>query len=168
MVCADTNSFKKVFVTSTTYTGNLGGIVGADAKCMERAAAGGLTGTFKAWIANGTTAPATSMTHSAGPYLLVHWESVADNWTDLTDGSLGRAIDQTEFGDSLSGAELWSNVNNIGASSATSDSHCNNWTDGTSNYFGTYGSYSEFGVETWSAEGTLSCNSRRPLYCFQQ
>src|SRR5438045_3087614 len=45
---------KLVFVTSTAYVGNLGGLQGADMKCQARAAAGRLRGTFLAWL-SGTT-----------------------------------------------------------------------------------------------------------------
>jgi hypothetical protein len=41
---------KIVFVTSQTYTGNLGGHTGADQKCKALALAAGLLGNFKAWI----------------------------------------------------------------------------------------------------------------------
>src|SRR5580692_9705113 len=42
--------FNKVFVTSATFTGDLGGQKGADAKCARVAKAVGLSGTFKAWL----------------------------------------------------------------------------------------------------------------------
>ena len=44
----------KVFNSSTSYNGNLGGLTGADAKCQSRAAAAGLTGTYKAWLSSTT------------------------------------------------------------------------------------------------------------------
>jgi hypothetical protein len=39
---------RTVFVTSTMYTGSMGGLTGADALCQARATAGGLTGTYRA------------------------------------------------------------------------------------------------------------------------
>src|SRR5262249_42934796 len=41
---------KRVFVTSTTHDGNLGGLDGADAICASLAANAGLSGTYKAWL----------------------------------------------------------------------------------------------------------------------
>ena len=41
---AQCDAFKRIFVTSTTYDGNLGGLAGADAKCAARGAAAGLSG----------------------------------------------------------------------------------------------------------------------------
>jgi hypothetical protein len=44
-----------IFVTSTAhYPEQLQGLAGADAVCAERAAAGGLTGTFVAWLSTST------------------------------------------------------------------------------------------------------------------
>ena len=48
------STYRKVFVTSIGYDGNLGGLAGADAKCMTRAAAGNLSGTYKAWLSSST------------------------------------------------------------------------------------------------------------------
>ncbi|HYL59494.1 MAG TPA: hypothetical protein VEU51_11520, partial [Candidatus Acidoferrales bacterium] len=42
--------FNKVFVTSSTFDGNLGGQAGADADCASLASGAGLAGTFKAWL----------------------------------------------------------------------------------------------------------------------
>ena len=47
------------FVTSTGYSGDLGGIAGADAKCQERASAAGLPGTYLALITDGVLVPAS-------------------------------------------------------------------------------------------------------------
>jgi hypothetical protein len=88
---------KRVFVTSTRYPGGaLGGLVGADAKCNERAAAAGLSGDFKAWLSDATTSAAARMTHSSGPYTLVDGTLVANTWTELVGGSLERSIDRDE------------------------------------------------------------------------
>src|SRR3989344_7858176 len=46
---------KYVFLTSTIYDGNLGGISGADAKCQARANTFNLGGTWKAWISDSNT-----------------------------------------------------------------------------------------------------------------
>jgi hypothetical protein len=64
---------KRVFVTSTGYPGNLGGLAGADAKCQERATAAGLGGTFKAWLSAAGTgnSAAERLTHATVPYVRV-------------------------------------------------------------------------------------------------
>jgi len=45
---------KRVFVTSTKYTGDLGGVAGADTKCQTAANNQGLGGTWKAFILDNT------------------------------------------------------------------------------------------------------------------
>ncbi|MFQ5349871.1 MAG: hypothetical protein ACE5EG_05445, partial [Thermoanaerobaculia bacterium] len=109
---------KKVFATSTTYNGNLGSIAGAHAKCQARAGAAGLPGTFKAWISGRTTGfgdqnAADDLSHATVPYELVNGTKVADDWADLTDGTLDHAIDRDEFGNSVSGS-VWTNTETNG------------------------------------------------------
>jgi hypothetical protein len=43
-----------VFVTSTRHSPKFGGLAGADAICAARATAGGLAGTYKAWLSTST------------------------------------------------------------------------------------------------------------------
>jgi hypothetical protein len=45
---------KRIFLTSTVYDGNLGGLAGADAKCQARADAAQLGGTWKAILSTRT------------------------------------------------------------------------------------------------------------------
>lgn len=52
-------SNKTVFVTSQTYTGNLGGLAGADAQCNLLAKAAGLEGSYLAWLSDATESPST-------------------------------------------------------------------------------------------------------------
>jgi hypothetical protein len=56
---AATKLTKRVFITSTIYKGNLGGLSEGDAKCQARADAVGLGGTWKA-ILSTSTVPAKS------------------------------------------------------------------------------------------------------------
>jgi hypothetical protein len=46
---------RKVFITETSFTGNLEGLAGADKKCQAEAEAGGLTGTWKAFLGDEQT-----------------------------------------------------------------------------------------------------------------
>jgi len=46
---------KRVFVTSTAYSGNLGGGAGADALCVASSDAVGLGGNWRAWISAGAS-----------------------------------------------------------------------------------------------------------------
>jgi hypothetical protein len=164
---------RRVFVTSSRHTGNIGGLPGAHAICQALADAAGLGGTYKAWLSSGLTGPASTMIHSTVPYLLVNGQKVADNWNDLTDGSLRHAIDRDEHGRELQpepfvcdGGEVWSNTTPTGAPlNALND--CVGWTStsGTSNNGDLHRS-----DERWT-EGdcaNTTCLSDLPFYCFEQ
>jgi cysteine-rich repeat protein len=110
---------RTIFVTSQTYTGNLGGLDGADLKCQTLAEAAGLPGVFYAWLSDGAIAPSNRFVKSNVPYVLTTGIQVAKNWTDLTDGMIQHAIDTTEtkgaapipaVGCSMGKATVWTNT----------------------------------------------------------
>ena len=159
-----------VFVTSQLFSSSLGGVAGADAKCQAAADNGGLTGTFLAWIAtNDTDAPDARFTKSNAPYERVDGVVVAQNWSDLTDGSLAAPIEVDEYGSAI-GYGSWTNVNSNGrVTGVDSDSHCGGWV-------GTSAALGHIGVTT-ATDGTwtehlmgigLCLYDTLHLYCFQQ
>ena len=164
---------KTVFATSDTYTGNLGGLAGGDAICNFHAAAGGLTGTFMAWLGDVTGSPATRFTKSPGPYVLVNGLVVAENWDDLIDGLLERPIVENEYGQHLyppqftSFLRVWTGTYGNGVSEPDS---CQNWsTDGPgSGNSGIIGIYLGMRLYGWSDYDQVACNNSYPLYCFEQ
>ncbi len=164
---------KRIFVTSTAYNGNLGGLAGADAKCAARATAVGLSGTWKAWISSGATDPTDArdrLTQNSSPYVNMRGNKVADNWADLVDGSLDAAINYNESGGS-GGAQAWTGSYSNGTRYFSQDCSASGagWTSST-------GTGGDAGLEglvdstsgTWSNHGTYSCNGSLPLYCFEQ
>ncbi len=158
----------KVFVTSATYTGNLGGLTGADAICQKHANAAALPGKYMAWLADATGSPATRFYQSTVPYKMVDGTVVANNWTDLTDGTVVNKITKYETGGTISGSEVWTNVNANGtATSSTSD--CKLWTD-TTNFIniGQKGNPLQANATAWTDWGTMHCIVPGRLYCFQQ
>ena len=79
----------------------LGGVTGADSVCQARANAAGLSGTFKAWISGGSysSSPASRFTRSTVlPYVRIDGAVVANDWNDLTDGTIQNPINIDEFG----------------------------------------------------------------------
>jgi hypothetical protein len=156
-----------VFVTSALYNGNLGGIAGADAKCMTRAAAAGLPGTFRAWISTTTTSPSATFTHYTLPYKLVDGTTIANNWADLTDGTLLARINKTETGAPVSNeSAVWTNTKANGSQEGgTYD--CSGWT--TTSGQG-YTGVTEEADSNWTSwvYGQYACSVTIPLYCFQQ
>lgn len=123
-----------VFVTSQTFDGNLGGLTGADAKCQTLAEAAGLGGLYKAWLSDSTGSPITRFVQSQGSYALVDDTIVANDWADLTDGTLAAPITVDENGspiDYLNWRWTWSNTN-VGGTTASPHWSCNNWSSSSS------------------------------------
>jgi len=83
-----------MFATSVGYTGNLGGIAGADAKCQALADASILAQvkgrTFLAWVSTTATPVAVRMSHGTLPYLRTDGITIASSFNDLTDNSSHR------------------------------------------------------------------------------
>src|SRR5437868_4155746 len=71
-----------VFVTSTRYTANLGGLAGADAICQAHATDAGLPGTYRAWISTAAEAPATRFGGARG-WARVDGKPFIDTLADL-------------------------------------------------------------------------------------
>jgi hypothetical protein len=193
---------KLVFVSSETFDGNFGGgqrVLGhlqADPQCQRLAAAAGLSGSFKAWISGRVSTGAGPLPHgvrdrftqSSDPYRLVGGAQVADDWADLTDGSLDHAIDHDEHGNPVSQeARVWTNTTNDGrawdngrqcAPGISSDTpglwtwSCGapSWTAGDCHFqSGKYGlATATSGAWTGTADSNVACDQHFHLYCFQQ
>lgn len=166
-----------VFITSTTYNGNLGGISGADSKCMARAAAGSLPGYYKAWLSSDSThSPSTGFIQNPEGYILADRSTlVADSWNDLTspdsDGNfLLNAINRNEYGQIQEG-KAWTSTypTGIPCDDIAEDS-CLGWTFSGSAMKGDAGSTESTDFQ-WSylpVEGELTCDAQARIYCFQQ
>ena len=91
---------------------------------------------------------------------------MADNWADLTDGTIDLTISVTENGvDIDDGAfDVWTNVNTAGAREST-DLHCSDWNSTAG--FGHLG-LGEFTSSEWTDGSDGFCFSALHLYCFGQ
>lgn len=165
LACFNGTCAKLVFVTSTTYNGNLGGAAGADAKCQARAAAAGLSGTFKAWISTATSSPAQTFTRWAGPWALVSGGLVASGWSELVSGTLRNAIKVTELGGGFSGY-VWTATSTAGTSDG-SLKWCNEFTSSSSSVGANIGSARERSA-FWTEGYFYGCDNFLSLYCFEQ
>jgi hypothetical protein len=175
---------KTVFVTSQTYTGNLGGPTGADQKCQQLANAAGLSGTYKAWISGvgpqGLIGPDTSFTHSTVPYLRVDGVVIANNWTSLNTSPYllnpifiderGQIIPTISYG-------VWTGISpktgpgQVGFFNNGSQLTCNNWSSsGGLPNLAIIGSIyvDNKHRESWTMIDANSCDHLNHLYCFQQ
>ena len=89
---------KRMFVTSLAYTANFGGAAAADASCQSLASAAALGGTWKAWLSTSISSPSSSFTQASVPYQRVDGTLIANNWADLTDGTLANGVAMDEHG----------------------------------------------------------------------
>ena len=170
-----TSCSTKVFVTSETYQGDLGGISGADAKCQERACSAGLVGNYKAWLSDQTSNPANDFVQSASSYLVVinvpAASRIASDFADLTDGSLDRVINRDENGDIINSGNfnVWTNTKPDGSQNGSGD--CNDWSSNDGSFSGQLGDINASDI-TWTNGQTInnpqSCDNFARLYCFQQ
>jgi len=165
-MCTNGDCHRRAFITSTTYTGNLGGLAGADAKCQARAAAVGLKGVYLAWISDSTGSPATRFVRSNAPYIRVDGVVIANNWADLTDSSIANVLNRDEFGNTLSPYQYpYTNTSANGYQASASGYSCTNWTTTSgSAWFGC----NDYLDSHWSLCFGQSCGMGGPLYCFEQ
>jgi len=167
---------KVVFVTSTVVSADFGGLAAGDALCQARAGAASLPGTFKAWLSTsgvGNSA-AERLTHYTGSYVLRdHTTVVANGWTDLTDGTLDHAINQTESGGVppdgtitalCSPGTAWTGTQPDGTFPASGD--CAGWTSTASTGVAGVSSYANV-YWTNGCSGGI-CGRTAPLYCLEQ
>jgi hypothetical protein len=149
-------------VTGGVYTGNLGGVAGADAKCQARAAAAGLSGVFKAWISTATNSPGKDFIRSPAPYVMPNGGVVAMSWPDLVSGVLHQGISLTETETVFGGPGVWTGTTPQGVSSSPD---CVGWTSALDS--GTYGQASSYN-QVWTIGNTSGCAALLGLYCFEQ
>ena len=175
-----------VFQTNAVYGPGVdfGSRAGADALCQSDATTAGLTGTYRAWISDGTGSPAaswggppTGANGATGPFILAgSGTRVADDWAELTSGTLQTAISTDESGGApVAGTSpctgafdgVWTNTADNGSN--LSGDHCSNWSsssgalpartgDGGSTTAWTDGCFAGSGI----------CNTTENLYCVQQ
>jgi len=161
---------KTVFVTSESFNGNLGGLKGADDKCQSEAdgpASIVPSGTYMAWLSDGTDSPNTRFMKSSHPYLLPDGTKIAENYTDLTDGSIQNFINIDPTGKTLGQTPFWTGTNEDGTT-AQSIRVCAGWKNLYTNARGTIGSTGHT-LTTWSSQSQGRCKTNlNRLACFQQ
>lgn len=164
--------FKYVFVSQVSFGAALEGPEGGDQVCTAYAKLARLPGTYRAWLSDDTSSPATRFTKSTVPYIRLDDVIVADSWEDLTDGVLAASISVDEDGEPVDGGcdvvGVWSATTAAGEFSGIDN--CKGWTDGADDKSTTnLGSATKTNGE-WTQDGCpqTSCGETRRLYCFQQ
>jgi hypothetical protein len=162
---------KIVFVTSTSFNGNIGGVTGADAKCQIEADGQDSivpTGTYFAWLSDETQSPDTRFTKSSHPYVLADGTRIADDYADLTDGSILHPINVEASGNTLGLNYIWTGTNSDGTAQQSFVT-CNGWMAEPLRNFKGSGGRTNRVDSLWSNRiARVSCSRKLRLWCFQQ
>ncbi len=161
-----------VFVTKASFKSNMGGLTAADAKCQAEAddpASIVPSGTYLAWLSDGTDSPDTRFTKSSHPYVLPDGTEIAEDYTDLTDGSIQHFINIDPTGERLGQKLFWTGTWADGTTTPLSVT-CTGWkADPLTGHYGMHGQ-TNVTTSSWSTRhSNHSCrNSSARLLCFQQ
>lgn len=166
-------TYKRAFVTSTRYRGNMGGLAGVDALCANAAASGSLGGvTWIAWTSAGGM-NAIDRIVFAGRYVRLDGTTIVSTKAQLASGILLAPIDRTEKNEKATGdSKVWTGTRAEGTLLA----NCSQWSRADNVLSGILGTTGE-----WSAASTLwtddhgqpglparACDYEARLYCFER
>lgn len=158
----------RVFVTFGAFSGaEIGGLAGADAICAGEAQAEGLPGTYKAWLSDSQMSAAERLSHGDGPYVMVDGTKVADDWDDLTDGSIDAPIVRSASGTDVGLGGAWTATDPSGGISYGSNT-CSDWTSNSGLGADGYRGAANGDWTLNSVQPLDYCSVRSPLYCVEQ
>ena len=117
-----------VFLSSVAYTGDLGGITGADLKCQVLAQAQQIqeSGHFKAWLSDADESPLTRFSFGSERLVMPDGIEVAKNLGSLIVDGPGDGITVTEQRATVIQRLVWTNTAVTGERFSEID-HCDNW-----------------------------------------
>lgn len=157
----------RVFVTKNTYDPDFGSAAAADALCQASAVAASRSGIFKAFVSSSISDAATRILnpHNRPWYLYTSTPArIADDKTDLLDGTIQQAINADEFGVYIGNPKfVWTGSD---ADGTATENTCDDWTTTKANIKGTRGA-SDKVTSFWANQPDATCNQEYRLYCFQ-
>ena len=151
-----------IFASSGTYTGDFGGLSGADAECARLASNAPLSGSFRAWMSTDLEAAGSRLSRDGRPVVLSNGTRVADDFADLVDGTLSARIDRDERGNAVAG-DVWTGTLADGTVAGT---HCDRWRSGSTGT-GRCGSTAATNLR-WSDNLSPGCGARLRIYCIEE
>jgi len=167
---------KYIFVSSVAYTGNLGGLLGADTSCQALAEAASLPGVYKAWLSTQQASPSTRFTHSASAYVQpVSGTQVCSDWNCLTSGTLLAPISTDEYGHmpaDIYYPDVWTNTTTAGTAMTNFPAlDCEAWSSSAAwpaAPGGATGTADVVGAAWCYNGGGFVCSFQAHLFCVQQ
>lgn len=171
-----------VFISSLSYSGDLGGVAGADEKCRALADAADLPDpeSFRAWLSDGSESPNSRFQGIAvadRPYVLLSGKIVAESYVDLTQNGPHTGIAITETGETVFDEFVWTNTSPFGDQVSFND-HCGGWDSASALGVARVG-YNALAVEFgpdfqawkqqryWTSFLDDQCHKLYRLYCFE-
>lgn len=157
-----------MFVTSSSYNGNLGGLAGADAKCNALANAAGLGTGWKALLSDSRT-DARSRINISGPVQDMSGAVLAADAQQFWSGNLKQkvALDQNKRS---VGTKIVFTGTVAGGARHSGPAHCGDWTTG-SGFAGAQAGRTDFSDKRWlqiydaSSSPSHACSNMSNLYC---
>jgi hypothetical protein len=158
-------TYKRVFLTSQPLSGPLVSLESMDDHCQLLALNQCLGGTWKVWLSDSTRGPSARFNHVSVPYQRLDTMKVADDWSDLIDGSINVPISVTELGTTVTNAYVWTATNTAGNPFNTLT--CSDWQSSSASAYAKTGNSGSAAME-WTHQGDRPCASPARLYCFEQ
>ena len=161
LVCTLTNP-RLMFVSSSLFDGNLGGLAGADIKCALMATAVGLPNGngYRAWLSTSTVDAKDRFGASSRPIATVTLVKIADSLDNLRVGALASAPNRDQHGALVSAPALaWTGTTVGGTNSGT---NCQSWS--SASVQGLVGD-AAMANSAWTAAGIQACSASVRLYC---
>ncbi|MDB5218048.1 MAG: 5-nucleotidase [Myxococcaceae bacterium] len=171
--CAgEASCVRYVFVTSALYAGeDIGAAIGADGRCNSDGSLNGvhpaLAGrTWQSWISDdvANTTASARLTHGTMAYRLADGTLIANDWAQLTSGSLAHAIDLDETGKTVGQDYVWTGTQAFGQATTQT---CTNWSINGLTNRGSVGLASA-SDSSWTNAGAVFCGDGHRLYCFEK
>ena len=166
-VVDEVHPFYALYVTNSTFLGNLGGRTGADAKCNADAnkALAGCSSDAKAFISVTSTDeirdfPTTWSVNTSLPWWWAKSTSmpkVAVDWADLLDGTILASAISAGF----TSGTVWSGS---GSNGSLAGYTCTNFTSSLGTDYASAGD-TTLTTSAWISSGGHYCNSQRRLHC---
>lgn len=161
LYCLQDNHVNYAFVTSTSYTGaQVGGLSGADALCNARAAAGGLPGTYVAWLSDSSTDAIDRLAGARG-WVRPDGEPFADSAADLSAGRVLDPLDVDELGNHVAD-DVGVHTGTLADGTVATGLTCADWSSNTGS--ARHGLASG-GAAVWTSATDGTCAAAQRLYC---
>jgi hypothetical protein len=161
--------FKRIFVSSATYNGNMGGVAGANALCSGLATAALLPGTYRALIAGSASNLEDNIVLTKNTYDFEGRFFAKDEYIlgPYGEAPAANAVGTDENGDPVAvGTRVWTGSSALGIA----QDHCNNWGSALSSDEGNYGIVNYYQNSFWKNifDSVATCDQPNHIYCIQQ